>query len=80
VLASEKEEELKTRKNCMLAGYGLFDKRVVHIAYLVVKPLPYAAVVRREMEFTESESELRRNTRLKLPGENTYRTVQIDHL
>jgi hypothetical protein len=43
VLASEKMEELKTRKNCVPAGYGLFDRRVVHIAYPEVQP--YAAVV-----------------------------------
>ncbi len=44
MLASEKMEELKTRKNCVPAGYGLFDRRVVHIAYPVVQR-PYAAVV-----------------------------------
>jgi len=43
VLASEKMEELKTRKNYVPTGYGLFDRRVVHTTYLVVQP--YAAIV-----------------------------------
>ena len=38
MLASEKMEELKTRKNCVTAGYGLFDRRVVPHRYAAVVP------------------------------------------
>ena len=77
MLASEKIEELKTRKNCVPAGYGPFDRRVVPHR-LPGGVQPYAAVV--------PGSESRHLATVAVAGNGIYRVgaqienTRIDHL